>query len=137
MNIIIPCALEQIGGCITLNDDSKFGIRCNHFMWAEGWIEGAENNHAILVYGNHKGGLEIVLQVSLNKKEIICKKSVSVFVTYMFFCIFEKTSCFSLYKGRMDDNTMRDNEVRLAEPTMGEGDVTENVIIDVPLFEYA
>lgn len=48
-------------GCITLNDESMFGIRCNHLMWAEGWLEGAENNQTILVYGNHKGVLEIVL----------------------------------------------------------------------------
>ncbi len=61
MNIIIPRALEQIGGCITLNEESMFGIRCNHLMWAEGWIEGAENNQTILVYGNHKGVLEIAL----------------------------------------------------------------------------
>ena len=61
MNITIHRGLEQIGGCITLNEESMFGIRCNHFMWAEGWIEGSENNHAILVYGNHKDVLEIVL----------------------------------------------------------------------------
>ena len=35
------------------------------------------------------------------------------------------------------DNTMRDNEVRLAVPTMDDGDETEDVIIDVPKFEYA
>ena len=35
------------------------------------------------------------------------------------------------------DNTMRDNEVRLAVPTMDDGDETENVTIDVPQFEYA
>ena len=35
------------------------------------------------------------------------------------------------------DNTMRDNEVRLAVPTMDDGDETEDVIIDVPIFEYA
>ena len=55
-------------GCITLNDESMFGIRCNHLMWAEGWIEGAENNLAILVYGNHKGVLEIVL-LTFSEKE--------------------------------------------------------------------
>ena len=74
MNIIIPCALEQIGGCITLNDKSMFGIRCNHLMWAEGWIEGAENNHAILVYGNHKGVLEIVLLTFSEKEEEYLRK---------------------------------------------------------------
>ena len=35
------------------------------------------------------------------------------------------------------DSTMRDNEVRLAVPTMDDGKETENVIIDVPQFEYA
>lgn len=35
------------------------------------------------------------------------------------------------------DDTMRDNEVRLAVPTMDDGDETEDVIIDVPKFEYA
>ena len=65
-------------GCILLNDDYAFGIRCNHLMWAEGCCEGVEpfwteNDHkitkekierneydvynAILVYGNHKGSL--------------------------------------------------------------------------------
>ena len=35
------------------------------------------------------------------------------------------------------DNTMRDNEVRLAVPTTDDGDETEDVTIDVPQFEYA
>ena len=35
------------------------------------------------------------------------------------------------------DNTMRDSEVRLAVPTMDDGDETEDVTIDVPQFEYA
>ena len=35
------------------------------------------------------------------------------------------------------DNTMRDNVVRLAVPTMDDGDETEDVIIDVPKFEFA
>ena len=35
------------------------------------------------------------------------------------------------------DNTMRDNEVRLAVPTMDDGDEIENVIIDAPIFEFA
>ena len=35
------------------------------------------------------------------------------------------------------DDTMRDNEVRLAVPTMDDGDETEDVIIDVPKFEFA
>ena len=35
------------------------------------------------------------------------------------------------------DDTMRDNEVRLAVPTMDDGDETEDVTIDVPQLEYA
>ena len=35
------------------------------------------------------------------------------------------------------DNTMRDGELRLAVPTLDDGDETENVTIDVPKFEYA
>lgn len=35
------------------------------------------------------------------------------------------------------DNTMRDSEVRLAVPTMDDGDETEDVTIDVPQYEYA
>ena len=35
------------------------------------------------------------------------------------------------------DNTMRDNEVRLAVPTTDDDDETEDVIIDVPKFEFA
>ena len=35
------------------------------------------------------------------------------------------------------DDTMRDDEVRLAVPTVDDGDETEDVIIDVPKFEYA
>jgi hypothetical protein len=35
------------------------------------------------------------------------------------------------------DNTMQDNEVRLAVPTMDDGDETEDVTIDVPQLEYA
>jgi len=35
------------------------------------------------------------------------------------------------------DKTMRDGELRLAVPTLDDGDDTENVTIDVPQFEYA
>ena len=35
------------------------------------------------------------------------------------------------------DDTMRDNEVRLAVPTIDDGNETEDVTIDVPQFEYA
>jgi len=71
-------------GCILLDDDYAFGIRCDHLMWAEGACEGieyfwTENDHtiaeekfkreeddvynAILIYGNHKGGLYTKLLV--------------------------------------------------------------------------
>jgi hypothetical protein len=40
-------------------------------------------------------------------------------------------------KGCVDDNTMRDNEVRLAVPTMDDEEEAENVMIDGPQFEYA
>ena len=51
-------------GCIELDDDYMFGIRCDHLMWSECWCEGVEgfwdeNNldedDIILIYGNHKG----------------------------------------------------------------------------------
>lgn len=69
-------------GCMLLNDDYAFGIRCDHLLWAEGQCEGIEsfwtekdmkiaeekaergeygNYNAILVYGNHKGTLRIKL----------------------------------------------------------------------------
>jgi len=35
------------------------------------------------------------------------------------------------------DNTMRDGELRLAVPTLDDGDEAENVTIDVPQLEYA
>lgn len=35
------------------------------------------------------------------------------------------------------DNTLHDGELRLAVPTLNDGDETENVSIDVPQFEYA
>ena len=35
------------------------------------------------------------------------------------------------------DNTMRDGELRLAVPTLDDGDEIEDVTIDVPQFEYA
>ena len=58
-------------GCIEVDDDYLFGIRCNHLMWSEGEVESAEPcvkedewKDAILIYGNHKGGLEIKLIIS-------------------------------------------------------------------------
>lgn len=51
-------------GCIEMNDDDIFGIRCGHLIWAEGACEGIEpflnekdEKTVILVYGNHKGTL--------------------------------------------------------------------------------
>ncbi len=41
-------------GCITLDDDYIFGIRCNHLIWYEGECEIPECD-AIMVCGNHKG----------------------------------------------------------------------------------
>ena len=35
------------------------------------------------------------------------------------------------------DKTMRDGEIRLAVPTLDDGNETEEVIVDVPQFEYA
>jgi len=63
-------------GCIELNDEEMFGIRCNHLMWAEGFVEGTESfmqginrNEAILVYGNHKGSLEVELLTCSDKED--------------------------------------------------------------------
>ena len=51
-------------GCIELDDNYMFGIRCNHLMWSECWCEGVEGfwdednldeYDIILIYGNHKG----------------------------------------------------------------------------------
>ena len=73
-------------GCIELDDDYLFDIRCNHLMWATGYCEylpGVYGQHSdsdflidtlldndvmtieeweehpsdILIYGNHKGGI--------------------------------------------------------------------------------
>ena len=60
-------------GCIELNDDYMFGIRCEHLIWAEGMCEGIEpflvgkdKKTVILVYGNHKGTLVAKLLFSNN-----------------------------------------------------------------------
>lgn len=71
-------------GCILLDDDYAFDIRCDHLLWAEGSCEGieyfwTEDDHniaeekskrneydfykSILVCGNHKGGLSTKLLV--------------------------------------------------------------------------
>ena len=67
-------------GCIEVNDDYMFGIRCNHLMWAEGYIEGTEpftddceEKDVILVYGNHKGYfLVFLLYTTKSIGESVC-----------------------------------------------------------------
>lgn len=52
-----------MSGCLNIDDDYRFGIRCNHLIWVEGWCEGYEEwwrkeeqkFNAILLMGNHKG----------------------------------------------------------------------------------
>ena len=58
-------------GCIEVNDDEMFGIRCNHLIWAEGFCEsiepfliGKNGKTVILVYGNHKGTLVVKMLFS-------------------------------------------------------------------------
>ena len=57
-------------GCIEMDDDYLFGIRCDHFMWADGELEyrpfyltkdEEDSDRCVMVYGNHKGSLEIYL----------------------------------------------------------------------------
>ncbi len=50
------CSFHPNGkcGCIALDDDYIFGIRCNHLIWFEGDCENPECD-AIMVCGNHKG----------------------------------------------------------------------------------
>lgn len=43
-------------GCILLNDEYFYDIRCEHLIFIEGWIEGYGGD-AILLIGNHKGGM--------------------------------------------------------------------------------
>jgi len=59
-------------GCIELDDDYMFGIRCNHLMWSECCCEGVEDfwdednldeYDVILIYGNHKGEFTIKILV--------------------------------------------------------------------------
>ena len=50
-------------GCIELNGDHAFGIRCNKLIWIEGSIEETKRyavnlRKALLVYGSHNGVLE-------------------------------------------------------------------------------
>lgn len=53
-------------GCVILNDDYLFDMRCDHFMWAEGWHEGYDDS--ILIYGNHKGNL-IIKEIMVIEEE--------------------------------------------------------------------
>lgn len=70
-------------GCVQLDDEYMFGIRCNYLMWAEGSVEGTELfwkkikkrigfeiknrepffRNCIMIYGNHKGGMIMKLLV--------------------------------------------------------------------------
>ena len=58
-------------GCIQVDDDYIFGIRCNHLIWMEGYCEGVEfwweeNDRkwdSILICGNHKGYFRIKMIV--------------------------------------------------------------------------
>lgn len=54
-------------GCIELNDEYMFGIRCDHFMWTEFWSE--DDFNVILVYGNHKGELVSKLIIMYNGED--------------------------------------------------------------------
>lgn len=48
-------------GCIEMNDDYIFGIRCDHMIWVEGWCEDQEpfitewGQECIMLLANHKG----------------------------------------------------------------------------------
>lgn len=42
-------------GCVLLEDEYIFGIRCDHLIWMEGWCEIEAKGDSILVLGNHKG----------------------------------------------------------------------------------
>lgn len=43
-------------GCILLDDEYFYDIRCEHLIFIEGWTEGYSNK-SILLIGNHKGGM--------------------------------------------------------------------------------
>ena len=56
-------------GCLEVDDDYRFGIRCDHLMWAEGWNEffsvtdknGNCIDNTLYIYGNHKGGFSSIV----------------------------------------------------------------------------
>lgn len=65
-------------GCVELDDDYLFGIRCNHLIWIDGRCEGIEpfwtkEDHeegkyeSILLIGNHKGLVETRLLIFHSK----------------------------------------------------------------------
>lgn len=66
-------------GCIHIDDDYIFGIRCNHLIWIEGECEGGEfwwkekdfeeegYPKSILICGNHKGYFRIKMIVIHNE----------------------------------------------------------------------
>ena len=59
-------------GCLEVNDDYKFGIRCNHLVWIEGYTEN-DDLGTIYLMGNHKGTLTlygISLYDTVNNEEI-------------------------------------------------------------------
>ena len=68
------------GGCINLENEYMFGIRCDHLMWSEGevegvedFMEGIENTNVILIFGNHKGSFcEELLTFSEKEGERSC-----------------------------------------------------------------
>lgn len=43
-------------GCILLDDEYFYDIRCEHLIFIEGWTEGYCRD-SILLIGNHKGGM--------------------------------------------------------------------------------
>lgn len=75
-------------GCIVIDDDYLFGIRCNHLMWMEGKVRknflvkhcGAEPDDSLpehccvkclMVFGNHKGIFMMNLVYPLKLKPLI------------------------------------------------------------------
>ena len=44
---------SNVCGCILLNDDYLFSIRCEHLMWIDGWSD--THGECVFICGNHKG----------------------------------------------------------------------------------
>ena len=55
-------------GCILVEDDYIFGIRCNHLIWVEGSCE--DEKDVIVVLGNHKGSIRINFIVFSQNKAV-------------------------------------------------------------------